>query len=149
MLVLINILPYILKSKISYTSLIWRLIFDLNPFLMISKSSKQTWWWFLSLEWIRGLELLYCFNTVLYHKLEGSAFCLASVVGFALWVRTFWTVDDVVLVFFFRLVFDCEFEPIFFFSVDSHGRSLINRNLLLESGEILKWKWHKRQKMAC
>ena len=46
---------------------------------------------------------------VLYYAFEESAFYLANVVGVALWVRTFCMVDDVVLVFFFRLVFDCEF----------------------------------------
>ena len=46
---------------------------------------------------------------VLYHTLEESAFRLVNVVVVALWVRTFCMVDDVVLVFFFRLVFDCEF----------------------------------------
>ena len=34
---------------------------------------------------------------------------LTNVVGVALWVRTFCMVDDVVLVFFFRLIFDFEF----------------------------------------
>ena len=43
---------------------------------------------------------------VLYHALEESAFCLANLVGAALWVRTFCMVDDVVLVFFFCLVFE-------------------------------------------
>jgi len=46
---------------------------------------------------------------MLYYAFEESAFCLANVVGVALWVRTFCMVDDVVLVFFFRLVFNCEF----------------------------------------
>ena len=47
---------------------------------------------------------------MLYYAFEESAFCLANVVGVALWVRTFCMVDDVVLVFFFRLVFDYEFR---------------------------------------
>ena len=51
---------------------------------------------------------------VLYHTLEESAFCLTNVVGVALWVRTFCMVDDVVLVFFFRLIFDFEFWTKFF-----------------------------------
>ena len=46
---------------------------------------------------------------VFYHTLEESAFRLTNVVGVALWVRTFYMVDDVVLVFFFRLIFDFEF----------------------------------------
>ena len=46
---------------------------------------------------------------VLYHTLEESAFRLTNIVGVALWVRTFYMVDDVVLVFFFRLIFDFEF----------------------------------------
>ena len=45
---------------------------------------------------------------VLYHTLEESAFCLTNVVGFALWLRKFSMVDNVVLVFFFRLIFDFE-----------------------------------------
>ena len=42
---------------------------------------------------------------VLYHALEESAFRLANVDGVALWIRTFCMVDDVVLVFFFRLIY--------------------------------------------
>ena len=49
-----------------------------------------------------------------FHALEESAFRLSNVVGVALWFRTFCMVDDVVLVFFFRLVFDCEFSAEFF-----------------------------------
>ena len=46
---------------------------------------------------------------VLYYTLEESAFRLTNVVRVALWVRAFCMVNDVVLVFFFRLIFDFEF----------------------------------------
>ena len=46
---------------------------------------------------------------VLYYTLEESAFCLTNVVRVVLWVRTFCMVNDVVLVFFFRLIFDFKF----------------------------------------
>ena len=46
---------------------------------------------------------------VLYHSFEESAFRPANVVGVTLWVRTFCMADDIVLVFFFHLVFDCKF----------------------------------------
>ena len=46
---------------------------------------------------------------VLYYTLEESAFRLTNVVKVALWVRAFCMVNDVVLVFFFRLIFDFEF----------------------------------------
>ena len=43
---------------------------------------------------------------VLYYTLEESAFRLTNVVRVSLWVRTFCMVNEVVLVFFFRLIFD-------------------------------------------
>ena len=78
-----------LNVQVGAFSLIW---FEISLSDDYIKLSNQSRWWFL-LEWIRRVLVLLI---VLYHMPEESAFHLANVVGVALWVRTFFMLDDIV-----------------------------------------------------